>query len=157
MKRYPDEQKYVINLFHLYLQMGLLSKADGLVSTMSDDVRPAASALLALAKDDFTSAIELYTTLISSDSSQKLTYNNNLSLTHLYSGNVQSAIAVLEPTLREQSQGVGALPNAVYNLCTMYEIRDDKARSRKEGVMETVVGRHGDVCGKSHFKLDSLR
>ena len=71
--------------------------------------------------------------------------------------NGQSGIAVLEPELCEAGHKVGVLPHAVYNLCTMYEIRDDKARSRKEGVMETIVRRYGDVCGKAHFKLDSLR
>jgi hypothetical protein len=136
--------------------MGVFDKAELLIPPLSKDVKTEATALLALAKSDFPTAVNHYTSLLDSYN-HHLAYSNNLALTHLYMANGQSGIAVLEPQLREAGHRVGVLPHAVYNLCTMYEIRDDKARSRKEGVMETIVGRYGDVCGKAHFKLDSLR
>ena len=130
--------------------------AESVLPSLPADVQASASALLALAKGDHSTSIAQYTDLAASNQ-HNLTYTNNLALIHLFTANVQSAIAVLEPALREQGKGAGILPHAVYNLCTMYEIRDDKARGRKEGVMEVVVGRYGDICGKGHFKLDSLR
>jgi len=137
--------------------MGQLAAAEGLLTSLPTDFQPEASAILALAKEDYPSAIEKYSSLLQSTSHHPLAYSSNLALTHLYTANAQSAIAALEPRLREPRTTVGGLPHTVYNLCTMYEIRDDKARSRKEGIMESIVGRHGDICGKAHFKLDSLR
>jgi hypothetical protein len=138
--------------------MGLLNSAESLLESLpADDVRAEASAILALAKEDYPTAIKIYTSLLDSQSHHMLMYSNNLALAHLYSANGQSAIATLESSIREPRKMVGVLPYAAYNLCTMYEIRDDKARARKEGIMETIVGRYGDICGKSHFKLDSLR
>jgi hypothetical protein len=138
--------------------MGLLNNAENLLDSLpTDNVRAEASAILSLAKEDYPTAIKTYTSLFDSQSHHMLMYSTNLSLAHLYTANGQSAIATLEPSLREPKNMVGVLPYAAYNLCTMYEIRDDKARARKEGIMETVVGRYGDICGKAHFKLDSLR
>lgn len=138
--------------------MGLLNSAESLLDSLpAGDIRAEASAILALAKEDYPAAIKIYTSLLDSQSHHMLMYSSNLSLAHLYSADGQSAIATLEPSIRESMNTVGVLPHAVYNLCTMYEIRDDKARARKEGIMETVVGRYGDICGKAHFKLDSLR
>lgn len=157
IRRYPNESRHVVSLFHIYLQIGLLSCAESLLSSFPADIQLEASAILALAREDYSSAIEKYMSLLESNSHHALSYSSNLSLTHLYTANAQTAIATLEPKLREPGNPVGVLSHAVYNLCTMYEIRDDKARSRKEGIMENMVGRYGDVCGKAHFKLDSLR
>ena len=157
IRRHPEEPRLTVTLFHLYLQMGQLTAAEALLTSFPNGNQSEASAILALANEDYPSAIEKYTSLLESPSHHTLAYSSNLALTNLYTANVQTAIAVLEPKLREPRNTVGALPHAVYNLCTMYEIRDDKARSRKEGIMESVVGRYGDICGKAHFKLDSLR
>jgi hypothetical protein len=157
IRRYPEEHRHTITLFYLYLQVGQLAAAETLLTSFPNDHHPEASAILALAKEDYPSAIEKYSSLLESPSHHTLTYSSNLALTHLYTANAQTAIAVLEPKLREPRNTVGVLPHAAYNLCTMYEIRDDKARTRKEEIMESVVGRYGDICGKAHFKLDSLR
>jgi hypothetical protein len=143
-------------LFHLYLQLGLFTKAESLLPSLPADIQSEVTALFALAKSDFPTALKEYTSLLDSHP-HHLSYSNNLALTHLYMANGQSGIATLDPHLRVPGHKVGVLPHSVYNLCTMYEIRDDKARSRKEGVMESIVGLYGDVCGKAHFKLDSLR
>ena len=156
-KCYPDDAKYVIILFRVYLQMGLLGKAEEILSLLRMDVQADASALLALVKENHSFAVEKYTSLLESHSAGSLIFPSNLALSHLNNANGQSAIAVLEPALREPRDNVGVLPYAAYNLCTMYEVRDDKARARKESIMENIVGRYGDVCGKGHFKLDSLR
>ena len=153
--KYSAEKKYVINLFHVYLQMGLLSHAEGLIALLPAGYAPQGTALLSLAQENFTEAINQYTALL--ETRKSLLLASNLSLSYLYSANVQSAIQVLEPMLREQGNERAVLPHAVYNLCTMYEIRDDSARRRKEEMMESVVGGYGDVCGKGQFKLDSLR
>jgi hypothetical protein len=137
--------------------MGLLPNAESLLDSIPTNIQLEASALLALAKEDYSSAIEKYSSLLKSNSHHTLTYSTNLSLTYLYTANAQTAIAALEPKLSEPRNTLGVLPHAAYNLCTMYEIRDDKARGRKEGIMENIVSRYGDVCGKAHFKLDSLR
>jgi tetratricopeptide (TPR) repeat protein len=141
-------------LFHVYLQMGHLSLANDLIPSLPAEIQTALTALLAIAQEDYTGAINQYTALLKS-SPNAMQYRNNLALTYLYTANAQSAISAFEPALKEGNKGI--LPHAVYNLCTMYEIRDDKARTRKEGIMEKVVGLYGDVCGKGHFKLDSLR
>lgn len=135
--------------------MGHLSLAEQLLTSLPTDIQSESTALLAIAKEDYTSAINIYSTLLQSQQ-RTLQYTNNIALTYLYTANAQASIAALEPELRNKGN-IGILPHAVYNLCTMYEIRDDKARSRKEGIMESVVGLYGDVCGKGHFKLDSLR
>jgi len=137
--------------------MGLLPSAESLLASLPTEIQLEASPVLALANEDYSSATEKYSSLLDSSSHHSLLHSTNLALTHLYSANAQTAIAVLEPKLREPRNAVGVLPHAAYNLCTIYEIRDDKARSRKEGIMESIVGRYGDVCGKAHFKLDSLR
>jgi hypothetical protein len=135
--------------------MGHLSLAEKLIASLPTDIQSESTALLAIAKEDYTSALNIYSTLLQSQQ-RRLQYTNNIALTYLYTANAQSSISALEPELRKKGN-IGVLPHAVYNLCTMYEIRDDKARSRKEGIMENVVGLYGDVCGKGHFKLDSLR
>ena len=137
--------------------MGLVGHAKALIASLPEDTQAEALALLALAEQDFSAAIEKFSTLINSDPHHSLIHSSNLALTHLYVADGQSAISVLEPKLREPQNPIAILPPAIYNLCTMYEIRDDKARARKEGIMENIVGRYGDVCGKGHFKLDSLR
>lgn len=136
--------------------MGLLGNAESLLPSLAPTIQVEASALLALAKEDYATAAETYSSLLQ-DRKHTLAYTNNLALTHLYSTNGQSAITVLEPALKESNNLVGVLPHTLYNLCTMYEIRDDNSRARKEALMEHIVGRYGDVCGKVHFKLDSLR
>lgn len=155
IKRYPEEKKYVINLFHVYLQTGLLSPAEQLISSLPPSYAPQATALLSLSQDNFIEAINQYTALL--ESSKSLLLATNLSLAHLYSANVQFAIQTLKPMLNEPGTERGVLSHAVYNLCTMYEIRDDLARRRKEEIMESIVGNYGDICGKGQFKLDSLR
>lgn len=135
--------------------MGHLSLAENLIPSLPTDIQSESTALLAIAKEDYTAAINIYSTLLQSEQ-RTLQYTNNIALTYLYTANAQSSISALEPELRKKGN-IGVLPHVVYNLCTLYEIRDDKARSRKEGIMESVVGLYGDVCGKGHFKLDSLR
>ena len=137
--------------------MGLLESAEALLPSLPAEIQGEPSALLALAKEDYPTAVEKYSSLIQSDHEHTLSYTSNLALAHLYTANGQSAIAVIEPKLKEPKNQVGVLPHAIYNLCTMYEIRDDNARGRKEAIMENIVGRYSDVCGKAHFKLDSLR
>jgi tetratricopeptide (TPR) repeat protein len=153
--REDESGKYVVNLFHIYLQMGHLSLANDLIPSLPAEIQAESTALLAITQEDYTAAITQYTALLES-SPHAMQYTNNLALTYLYTANAQCAISAFEPALKEMGNK-GILPHAVYNLCTMYEIRDDKARTRKEGIMETVVGLYGDVCGKGHFKLDSLR
>lgn len=157
IRRHPEDHRHTVTLFHLYLEMGQLVSAEALLTSFSDENQSEAFAILALAKEDYPLAIEKYSSLLKSPHHHTLAYSSNLALTHLYTANVQTALAVLEPKLQEPRNTVGVLPHAAYNLCTMYEIRDDKARSRKEAIMESVVGRYGDICGKAHFKLDSLR
>lgn len=151
-----ETEKYTSSLFHVYLQMGRLDLAEPILDKLPSEKRGSSSALLDLAKEDYASALQKYTSLIR-EQQGNLLYTTNLALTHLYTANVQSAIATLEPKLQQPGAKRGILPHAVFNLNTMYEIRDDKARSRKEAIMESVVGNYGDVCGKGHFKLDSLR
>ena len=157
IRRYPHEHRHATTLFYVYIQIGLLPSAEFLLAFLPTEIQLEASAVLALAKEDYPSSAQKYSSMLDSTSHSSSLYSTNLALIHLYTANAQSAIAVLEPKLREPRNPVGLLPHAAYNLCTMYEIRDDKARSRKEGIMESVVGRYGDVCGKAHFKLDSLR
>jgi hypothetical protein len=155
IKRYPEEKKYVVNLFHVSLQTGLISSAESLIPSLPSEYAPQATALLSLTQENFTDAINQYSALL--DLTKSILLATNLSLTYLYSANAQAAIQVLEPMVKERGKERGVLPHAVYNLCTMYEIRDDLARRRKEEIMESVVGGYGDVCGKGQFKLDSLR
>jgi hypothetical protein len=151
----PEETKYTVNLFHLYLQMGHSQKASQLIPSLPDDVKMESEALLALLQNEFSTAIAKYSQLL--ESHKSLIYTNNLALAHLYTANAQSALAALEPYFRQKTSNAGVLPYSVYNLCTVYEIRDDRARSRKETVMEQTVSYYGDICSKGHFKLDSLR
>ena len=156
VKEYPGETKHVVNLFHVYLQMGSISLAESLLSSLPSELQPSASALLAMAKEDYPSAVEKFSSLLQQDPQNQI-LATNLALTHLYYANAQSGIAKLEPTIQSPISKIGSLPHSIYNLCTIYEIRDDKARQKKEAVMETAVTQYGDVCGKAHFKLDSLR
>lgn len=161
-KRYPLESKYHAILYHVYLQAGFLAEAQKLLPSLPAEYQSESSAVLALATENYTQAIDKYSALLSSTIEPEnpqpfLTYASNLAIAHLYTANVQAAISILESQLRDPANSKGTLPHTVYNLCTMYEIRDDQARSRKEGIMEGIVGRYGDVCGKGHFKLDSLR
>lgn len=136
--------------------MGSLSQSESILASLPADMHSSAAAVLAMAKEDYPAALEMYTSLCEANPHNS-TFSSNLALTHLYNANAQSGISTLEPLLKGNNAQLGALPQAVYNLCTMYEIRDDKARSKKEEIMETVVSQYGDICGKGHFKLDSLR
>jgi tetratricopeptide (TPR) repeat protein len=151
------EHKYYLSLFHVYLQMGLLAEAEQLISLLAEDVQSSSTALLSLAKEDYPNAIAEYTSWLQAHP-PNLLISSNLSIAYLLTANVQSAISTLEPVLHNSSLPRHAiLPHAIYNLSTMYEIRDDKSRAKKEQLMETVVSLHADIAGKSHYKLDTLR
>jgi hypothetical protein len=150
------DKKYYVQLFHTYLQMGLLEKVEELISLLPADTRPCSTALLCLAKEDYPAAIKQYTSLLLSHPNDLL-LSSNLSITHLLTANVQTAISTLSPALEHRSPRHSTLPHAIYNLSTMYEIRDDKSRSKKERLMESVVALNGDSTLKGHYKLDSLR
>ncbi|KAI5198391.1 hypothetical protein E4T38_07516 [Aureobasidium subglaciale] len=62
---------------------------------------------------------------------------HNLAIAHLYTNNVNIAANMLETLVQEEGT---VFPALLFNLSTMYELKTEKAREKKLGLVDTVAG-----------------
>jgi len=94
-----------------------------------------------------TTALSSLLTLAATHPSHPL-ITHNLAIAHLYTNNVVLASEMLEALV---TQDEIVFPTLLFNLCTMHELRSDKARDKKLDLVDAVVGL-GDVGGRGQGK-----
>jgi hypothetical protein len=62
---------------------------------------------------------------------------HNLAIAHLYTNNVVVGSEMLEALI---TQDEVVFPTLLFNLCTMHELRTEKARDRKLDLVDVVAG-----------------
>ncbi|KAJ3414924.1 Trafficking protein particle complex subunit 12 [Chytridiales sp. JEL 0842] len=72
----------------------------------------------------------------------EITTTNNLSVSHLYTGSLPTALSHLENLSTTHPGIVGGCPQLLFNLCTLYELVENSA-GRKKRVLGTVVASGG--------------
>lgn len=93
------------------------------------------SALTALSTSNYTSAVTQLQTLNSTYPSNPLILHN-LAIANIYSNNVSTASCILESLVSETEI---VFPTLLFNLSTVFELRTERARERKLGLVDTVV------------------
>ncbi|KEQ69041.1 hypothetical protein M436DRAFT_17573, partial [Aureobasidium namibiae CBS 147.97] len=94
------------------------------------------TALSSLYSSSPTTALSSLSSLAATHPSHPL-ISHNLAITHLYTNNVVLASEMLEALV---SRDEIVFPTLLFNLCTMHELRSDKARDRKLDLVDAVVG-----------------
>lgn len=94
------------------------------------------SALTCLCSSDFSTAVSSLQSVAATHPSHPL-IAHNLAVLHLYTNNVVIASEMLEALV---TQDEVVFPTLLFNLCTMHELRTEKARDRKLDLVDTVVG-----------------
>lgn len=94
------------------------------------------TALSSLCSSDFSTALSSLQSLATSHPHHPL-ITHNLAILHLYTNNVVVASEMLEAMV---TQDEIVFPTLLFNLCTMHELRTEKARDRKLDLVDTVVG-----------------
>ncbi|THZ57623.1 hypothetical protein D6C85_10411, partial [Aureobasidium pullulans] len=97
--------------------------------------RQVLSALTALSTSNYTSAVTQLQSLNSTYPSNPLILHN-LAIANIYSNNVSTASSILESLVSESEI---VFPTLLFNLSTVFELRTERARERKLGLVDTVV------------------
>ncbi|THZ83396.1 hypothetical protein D6C84_05014, partial [Aureobasidium pullulans] len=93
------------------------------------------SALTALSTSSYTSAVTKLQSLATTYPSNPLILHN-LAIANIYSNNVSTASSILESLVSESEI---VFPALLFNLSTVYELRTERARERKLGLVDAVV------------------
>ncbi|THW32262.1 hypothetical protein D6D21_10441, partial [Aureobasidium pullulans] len=97
--------------------------------------RQVLSALTALSTSNYTSAVTKLQSLNSTYPSNPLILHN-LAIANIYSNNVSTASSILESLVSETEI---VFPTLLFNLSTVFELRTERARERKLGLVDAVV------------------
>ncbi|THW63461.1 hypothetical protein D6D19_09647, partial [Aureobasidium pullulans] len=97
--------------------------------------RQVLSALTALSTSNYTSAVTQLQSLNSTYPSNPLILHN-LAIANIYSNNVSTASSILESLVSETEI---VFPTLLFNLSTVFELRTERARERKLGLVDAVV------------------
>ncbi|THX99553.1 hypothetical protein D6D03_07091 [Aureobasidium pullulans] len=93
------------------------------------------SALTSLSTSNYTSAVTQLQNLATTYPSNPLILHN-LAIANIYSNNVSTASCILESLVSETEI---VFPTLLFNLSTVFELRTEKARERKLGLVDVVV------------------
>ncbi|THX75104.1 hypothetical protein D6D04_07567 [Aureobasidium pullulans] len=93
------------------------------------------SALTSLSTSNYTSAVTQLQNLATTYPSNPLILHN-LAIANIYSNNVSTASCILESLVSETEI---VFPTLLFNLSTVFELRTEKARERKLGLVDAVV------------------
>ncbi|THX96303.1 hypothetical protein D6D02_09810, partial [Aureobasidium pullulans] len=93
------------------------------------------SALTSLSTSNYTSAVTQLQSLNSTYPSNPLILHN-LAIANIYSNNVSTASCILESLVSESEI---VFPTLLFNLSTVFELRTERARERKLGLVDMVV------------------
>lgn len=79
---------------------------------------------------------------------------NNLGVCLLYLGELDAAIAMMENLiLTAKDQAHRLMEQAVFNLCTLYELRSDTAMEKKVAKLQQLHAYVGDAFHVESFKI----
>lgn len=93
------------------------------------------SALTSLSTSNYTSAVTQLQSLATTYPSNPLILHN-LAIANIYSNNVSTASSILESLVSESEI---VFPTLLFNLSTVFELRTERARERKLGLVDVVV------------------
>jgi thioredoxin-like negative regulator of GroEL len=114
----------------------LASSSSAQTDTDLDIQTQALKALTSLCSSDFSTALSTLQALAASHPHNPL-ISHNLAIAHLYTNNVVVGSEMLEALI---TQDEVVFPTLLFNLCTMHELRTEKARDRKLDLVDVVAG-----------------
>jgi thioredoxin-like negative regulator of GroEL len=114
----------------------LASSSSAQTDTDLDIQTQVLKALTSLCSSDFSTALSTLQSLAASHPHNPLV-THNLAIAHLYTNNVVVGSEMLEALI---TQDEVVFPTLLFNLCTMHELRTEKARDRKLDLVDVVAG-----------------
>ncbi|CAO3661536.1 unnamed protein product [Umbelopsis ramanniana] len=165
VSKFSDEEPepdVISTLGRLYLQLGNIQDAKkvfkGLESqeTSGPHVKRLIrmnSALCHVATGDWSPAREELDAILAEDPNDYEAVNN-LVVCLVYLGELNQAIAVMEDLIsKSEDQAHGLTEKAVFNLCTLYELRSDTAQEKKIWKLQQLHQHVGDAFHVESFKI----
>ncbi|KAI9285371.1 hypothetical protein BC943DRAFT_278236 [Umbelopsis sp. AD052] len=156
------EPDVISTLGRLYLQLGNIQDAKkvfkGLESREASDPHVKRlvrmnSALCYVAAADWSPAKEELDAILAEDPNDYEAVNN-LVVCLIYLGDLNQAIAVMEDLVsKSKDQAHGLIEKAVFNLCTLYELRSDTALEKKIWKLQQLHPYLGDGFHVESFKI----
>ncbi|KAI8578278.1 hypothetical protein K450DRAFT_248065 [Umbelopsis ramanniana AG] len=156
------EPDVISTLGRLYLQLGNIQDAKkvfkGLESQEASDPHVKRlvrmnSALCHVAAADWSPAKEELDAILAEDPNDYEAVNN-LVVCLIYLGELNQAIAVMEDLIsKSNDQAHGLIEKAVFNLCTLYELRSDTAMEKKIWKLQQLHPYLGDGFHVESFKI----
>jgi tetratricopeptide (TPR) repeat protein len=111
------------------------------------------SALCHVATGDWSPAREELDAILAEDPNDYEAVNN-LVVCMIYLGELNQAIAVMEDLIsKSEDQAHGLIEKAVFNLCTLYELRSDTAQEKKIWKLQQLHQHVGDAFHVESFKI----
>jgi trafficking protein particle complex subunit 12 len=111
------------------------------------------SALCHVAAADWSPAKEELGAILAEDPNDYEAINN-LVVCLIYLGELNQAIAVMEDLIsKSKDQAHGLIETAVFNLCTLYELRSDTALEQKIWKLQQLHPYVGDAFHVESFKI----
>ncbi|KAI5270121.1 hypothetical protein E4T47_06457 [Aureobasidium subglaciale] len=140
-----EEQRMCTRKTLLLLKIGDTEAAKTCLSSLSSATldenaqldRGVLEALTSLSSSNYPAALSQLQDLASSYPSSSALIKHNLAIAHLYTNNVNIAANMLETLVQEEGT---VFPALLFNLSTIYELKTEKAREKKLGLVDVVAG-----------------
>ncbi|PRP81926.1 hypothetical protein PROFUN_10634 [Planoprotostelium fungivorum] len=163
LKKYPEDVTLLCSLGRIYLQLGNIRAAtatfkqvESLMEAQGELNRSTTIHMnrgyLALASDQFTTAINHFQHVLDIDPLNVVAANNK-SICYLYTCNLAQAITSIEDFILKRPE-VNVNETIVSNLCTLYDLKSDNSADRKKSVLSMVAKYAGDDFDFSVIKLN---
>lgn len=140
----------------IYLQLGDLDGASEIfnnVSLSANNTRLVLTnnALLAISKGDWTEASLNFSKILETTPNNWTTCNN-LAIIELYKGQITEALLTLDAALNHSPKEMARSPEAIFNLCTVYDLLDQSLEKKKKVLANVISPFSGD-----DFQIGSLK
>lgn len=141
----------------IYLQLGDLDGASEIFNNVSlksannPRIVLINNALLAISKGDWEEA-SLNFSKILEISPNDWTICNNMAIIELYKGQITEALARLDEALTNCPKEMATSPEAIFNLCTVYDLLDQSLEKKKNVLANVISPFSGD-----DFQIGSLK
>ena len=143
----------------IYLQLGDLETASKLFDNISEKSKPGENsrllnvnqALLAISKGDWENASNHFSKILESNPNDWIICNNK-SIIELYKGQVSEALKGLDALLINNPKEMARNPEAIFNLCTVYDLLDQSLERKKKALESVISPFAGD-----DFQIGSLK
>jgi len=159
VQKYPNDVLLLSSLGRVQLQMGNVRAAAAVFkqaeSIMKDEESSVLAEMnrgyLALALDQYTTAIDHFQAVLDKDPSNLVAVNNK-AICLLYTCELGRAISTLEDLIRKDPQK-NLHEVLVFNLCTLYDLKSENSQEKKKSIMSLITRFATDSFDYSVLKL----